>query len=206
MNQSQECRAFTQKHNGLANRIITDVRISEAFDPKNQPAKPNLFDTKALWDTGATHSVITEATAKSLGLFPTGKSLVHHAGGKGDFNTYVVNFFLPNRVAIIGVRVTGAPHLENCGAIIGMDIIMGGDMSISNHNGQTWFTFRWPSYGAVDYVADFDVMSIGMSKTKVIPKPVITPQQVASLPKVGRNDMCPCGSGRKYKKCHGSVI
>jgi preprotein translocase subunit SecA len=23
-------------------------------------------------------------------------------------------------------------------------------------------------------------------------------------PKVGRNDPCPCGSGRKYKKCHGN--
>jgi preprotein translocase subunit SecA len=25
-----------------------------------------------------------------------------------------------------------------------------------------------------------------------------------SLPKVGRNDPCPCGSGKKYKKCHGA--
>lgn len=24
-----------------------------------------------------------------------------------------------------------------------------------------------------------------------------------TLPKVGRNDPCPCGSGKKYKKCHG---
>ncbi|MDX9800422.1 MAG: preprotein translocase subunit SecA [Spirochaetia bacterium] len=24
-----------------------------------------------------------------------------------------------------------------------------------------------------------------------------------SVPKVGRNDMCPCGSGKKYKHCHG---
>jgi preprotein translocase subunit SecA len=24
-------------------------------------------------------------------------------------------------------------------------------------------------------------------------------------PKVGRNDPCPCGSGRKYKKCHGAA-
>ena len=24
-------------------------------------------------------------------------------------------------------------------------------------------------------------------------------------PKVGRNDPCPCGSGKKYKKCHGKV-
>jgi len=22
-------------------------------------------------------------------------------------------------------------------------------------------------------------------------------------PKTGRNDPCPCGSGKKYKKCHG---
>ncbi|HFE66519.1 MAG TPA: hypothetical protein ENJ93_04570, partial [Chloroflexi bacterium] len=21
--------------------------------------------------------------------------------------------------------------------------------------------------------------------------------------KIGRNDPCPCGSGKKYKKCHG---
>ena len=25
-----------------------------------------------------------------------------------------------------------------------------------------------------------------------------------SVPKVGRNDPCPCGSGKKYKKCHGA--
>jgi preprotein translocase subunit SecA len=26
-----------------------------------------------------------------------------------------------------------------------------------------------------------------------------------STPKVGRNDPCPCGSGKKYKKCHGAM-
>ena len=29
------------------------------------------------------------------------------------------------------------------------------------------------------------------------------PTVVRSVPKVGRNDMCPCGSGKKYKHCHG---
>ncbi len=24
-------------------------------------------------------------------------------------------------------------------------------------------------------------------------------------PKVGRNDPCPCGSGKKYKHCHGKL-
>jgi preprotein translocase subunit SecA len=28
----------------------------------------------------------------------------------------------------------------------------------------------------------------------------------ADFEKVGRNAPCPCGSGRKYKKCHGSEI
>ncbi len=28
---------------------------------------------------------------------------------------------------------------------------------------------------------------------------------VAEVPKVGRNDPCPCGSGKKYKQCHGKL-
>jgi SEC-C motif-containing protein len=32
----------------------------------------------------------------------------------------------------------------------------------------------------------------------LIKKPV-----VRDTPKVGRNDPCPCGSGKKYKQCHG---
>jgi len=30
-----------------------------------------------------------------------------------------------------------------------------------------------------------------------------TPSQRRAGEKVGRNDLCPCGSGKKYKKCHG---
>jgi preprotein translocase subunit SecA len=29
---------------------------------------------------------------------------------------------------------------------------------------------------------------------------------VREAPKVGRNDPCPCGSGKKYKKCHGADV
>jgi preprotein translocase subunit SecA len=28
---------------------------------------------------------------------------------------------------------------------------------------------------------------------------------VRQVPKVGRNEMCPCGSGKKYKHCHGTL-
>ncbi len=32
---------------------------------------------------------------------------------------------------------------------------------------------------------------------------VVATTIVRSAPKVGRNDPCPCGSGKKYKHCHG---
>ncbi|MBM4015540.1 MAG: hypothetical protein FJ293_11340, partial [Planctomycetes bacterium] len=32
------------------------------------------------------------------------------------------------------------------------------------------------------------------------PRPAARPAQYAG---VGRNDPCPCGSGQKFKKCHG---
>lgn len=28
---------------------------------------------------------------------------------------------------------------------------------------------------------------------------------IRSEKKIGRNDLCPCGSGKKYKNCHGAV-
>jgi preprotein translocase subunit SecA len=31
-----------------------------------------------------------------------------------------------------------------------------------------------------------------------------TPASTPASAKVGRNDPCPCGSGKKYKKCHGA--
>jgi SEC-C motif-containing protein len=34
-------------------------------------------------------------------------------------------------------------------------------------------------------------------------EPVAPRTRVNAAPKVGRNDPCPCGSGRKYKKCCG---
>ena len=34
-------------------------------------------------------------------------------------------------------------------------------------------------------------------------KPAV--KQVVKGQKVGRNDPCPCGSGKKFKKCHGQA-
>ena len=52
-------------------------------------------------------------------------------------------------------------------------------------------------------------MTAGKEKLPLIVTPemieVETPQPVRAAPKVGRNDPCPCGSGKKYKKCHAAA-
>ena len=41
-------------------------------------------------------------------------------------------------------------------------------------------------------------LSLAPASHSPAPRPV-------SLAKVGRNDPCPCGSGKKYKQCHGGA-
>lgn len=182
--------AFTTKFQGKTNRIITAVQLFKAFDPAKNPTPPfPPHSTTALWDTGATGSVLTKGTVEALGLEPVGRVKVSHAGGSGDSNTYLVNFFLPNKVVIAGALVTECENVAGeFGAIIGMDIITGGDLAITNVNEQTWVTFRLPSIERIDYV---------LEANRII------------FAGVGRNDPCPCGKkddqGKpiKYKKCHG---
>jgi preprotein translocase subunit SecA len=35
--------------------------------------------------------------------------------------------------------------------------------------------------------------------------PIDDDQQSSGMAKVGRNDPCPCGSGKKFKQCHGKL-
>ncbi len=180
-------QAFTVKaNNGRLNRIITDITVCAAFDPASPPTPlPAEITAKALWDTGATHSVISIDLAKSLGLISVGTSNVSHGGGVTTSPRYVVNFALPHKVGVSGILVTEfpAPADGSFNVIVGMDVICLGDLSITNVSGQTWVSFRTPSCETIDYVVEANKLAFAG---------------------VGRNDPCPCGSGKKYKKCHGS--
>lgn len=49
---------------------------------------------------------------------------------------------------------------------------------------------------------------VGHSRGKkqlILPSTTPARQQVVTRVRVGRNEPCPCGSGKKFKKCHGSV-
>lgn len=147
-------QAFTIKISGIADRILTKIAVSEAVDLKNPPTPlPKTQQTVALWDTGASKSVISSGIVNSLGLVPVGKSLVRHAGGQSESLTYMVNFQLPNGVVIGFAMVTElGKHEGGFDVIVGMDVISLGDFSITNVRGQTCMSFRTPSCATIDYV------------------------------------------------------
>jgi preprotein translocase subunit SecA len=48
-----------------------------------------------------------------------------------------------------------------------------------------------------------DPVIVGAGKPRTLKQPAGNP---ASWAEVGRNDPCPCGSGKKFKKCHGAAL
>ncbi len=187
-NQRAVFHAFTQKYNNLASRVLTEVSVCQGFHPASPPSLlPPVHKATALWDTGATGSVITSSLARSIGLIPVGTRMMTHAGGSELCNTYLTNMILPNGVQVYGVLVSECADTD-FGAIIGMDIISQGDFSLTHLNGQTCFSFRIPSSHQVDYVVEANKINYAG---------------------IGRNEICPCGQwagdGKplKFKHCHG---
>jgi SEC-C motif/gag-polyprotein putative aspartyl protease len=174
-------QSFTVAAPGRLRALSTEAKIAAAFDPTQPPAGINYLKFVAIWDTGATNTVITANVVAACGLKPVGMTKVHTAGGIRDSEVYLVNVALPNGVGFAGVRVTKGDIGTGADVLIGMDIIGTGDFAVTNAGGKTVFSFRYPSVEHIDFVKQ-------------------------SAPAVGRNDPCPCGSGRKYKKCHGAVV
>lgn len=107
----------------------------------------------ALWDTGATNSAISQAVIDACALVPTGVAEVHGVHGSQQRETYLVNIYLPNDVAVMGAIVTRM-ETRDADILIGMDVINLGDFAVTNFKGRTKFTFRMPSLAHIDFVQD----------------------------------------------------
>ncbi len=46
----------------------------------------------------------------------------------------------------------------------------------------------------------------GASSSPAAPAAAPAEKKASAYPKVGKNDPCPCGSGKRYKKCHGKPV
>ncbi|MDE2019419.1 MAG: SEC-C domain-containing protein [Patescibacteria group bacterium] len=70
------------------------------------------------------------------------------------------------------------------------------------------FRVFWSNYNQLVFSNIFKLLENGERRmengaARAIPPSVVNPQSASPDSKIGRNDPCPCGSGRKWKKCHG---
>ncbi|MCM1066385.1 MAG: SEC-C metal-binding domain-containing protein [Muribaculaceae bacterium] len=181
-----EPQSFTVEYRSLVPQLITECGVCEAYIPIPGKTAPKVFKFQALWDTGATCTTISENVVRSLGLIPIGFGDVSHAGGVRKAGLYRVNIALPNGLQSAPMKVLDGV-LHGFDILIGMDIISQGDFAVTHSDGKTTFSFRLPSMEKIDFV--------DAPQLEAVPK--------KATPKVGRNEPCPCGSGKKYKKCCG---
>lgn len=162
--------AFTVAYNGIVNQPMTDVAI---LDDEGKL----MHSAKALWDTGAQVSCVSEKFAQESGFKPIGKSCISGVGWSVDCNVYIINLWLPNQVRI-DCKLMSLPHDISCDILIWMDIIAQGDFAISQDTSKTVLSFRLPSHSRVDFVRG----SVGTQNG-------------------WRNQPCKCWSGKKAKRC-----
>jgi len=165
--------------------LTTKVGICRGYDPKNVPAPIPPFKTfNAIWDTGATGSVISQKIVDDCGLKPIGMTQVHTAGGECTCEVYLVNVELPNQIRIANVLVTKA-NMGTTEILIGMDIISLGDFALTHKNGKTCFSFRIPSLIHIDFVETANRISAS---------------------KIDAYEPGLCGSGKKFKFCCKTIL
>lgn len=195
-----QARGFNRTFDKVVNEIITDCGVSMPFNPEKGENPQLVEQTKALWDTGATNSVITRTLAQKLGLKAIGEVESHHAGGSTRVPVYLINIYLPNGGVIGYAQVSECIEtVGRFGILIGMDVISLGDFAISHVGGRTTFSFRIPSLHQILLDRDCLPPSIG--------KPTVRQMAVDGdrYPGASRNKPCPCGSKKNYKNCCGKA-
>jgi hypothetical protein len=150
---------LTKVYEGISFHIHTGAGISFSTEitetERVLPEKAQVFWKKALWDTGATQCCISDRLAIELGLEAEDYVEVATATGIFEFPIYFIHLVLPNRLVFRSIEVIEFSYSDDddCDLIIGMDIMTQGDLSMTNQEGHTVFSFRIPSLHTVDFEA-----------------------------------------------------
>jgi len=97
-----------------------------------------------LWDTGATDTVISKTVVDGLGLKPIGRTCLEGVFGMEEAYIYKISICTETGMIFSDIEAICAEK-STYDLVIGMDIISRGDFAVTNKDGQTWFSFRYPS-------------------------------------------------------------
>jgi len=115
-----------------------------------QPASEGeYFD--AIWDTGATMSVISAKVVAKFGLQSVDRIEASTGHGEGWTDVFRINMILPNGHLYTNVRAIRM-KIPKADVLIGMDILSKGDFAVTHTEQLTVLSFREPSKGPVDFL------------------------------------------------------
>ena len=140
-----KCLKFTQEANCLVKEISSDIYISvpEIDIDGKRPINPLQY--KAIWDTGATTSVITNKVAEDLRLIVTGIRKIFTVGGICEAIEHRLDLWLPNNTCVSEMPVVRGHIPDDFDMLIGLDVMVMGDFAFTNYQGKSMFSFRMPS-------------------------------------------------------------
>ena len=147
-------QALTLKAPGIARSILIPVVASQSkilcqkFNYEKKEA-----DVLALIDTGATNTSISDRLASSLELKVIDQCDVEAAGGIHIADVYMIDIMLRSMVEFTNIRAAEFKSNDKFDIIIGMDILIKGDLAITNHDNRTVLSFRVPPDTAhIDFI------------------------------------------------------
>ena len=135
---------YTQENEGLVEAIVTNAYICEAVDLAAGIVPKYVPTTNALWDTGATNTLVSRHIVEQLGLQPFNRAIISGIGGDVETDTYLVHVILPTKTVArnVEVMVNDNPDYD---VVIGMDIISLVDFAFTNAETKSVFSFRHPA-------------------------------------------------------------
>ena len=126
--------------------IVIDIEIMVPVPLQGFPQDQRLpLRAKALIDTGASRSAISNRFSHAAKLISYEKCTIRMAKGEYVSSVYTVDVRFPNQMLAKNIKAAEFTTGHEFDFIIGMDILLMTDMAITNADGITVLSLRSPS-------------------------------------------------------------
>ncbi|MBQ0073928.1 MAG: retroviral-like aspartic protease family protein [Prevotella sp.] len=132
---------FVHKMSWDANKIVSPCTIDVGRYARKGNSNENVIEANALWDTGATVTVVSELMVHRLGLVPTDFMKVAGYDGRTQIrNVYKIDLAFSDSMRFVKLNVIDAP-LITTDILLGMDVIAQGDLMFVHDENQKRLSF-----------------------------------------------------------------
>ena len=138
LNAAQRMGHYSKNLGPLADEVVTECEFV-SLDQKRR-----VKAVRTMWDTGSNATILSTPLVSELRPDLFGQGGMRGIGGESQSSTYLMHVMMPTG-DVITYQEVYASELEECDAIIGMDIINLGHFHLDLCQGETTFSFSLPN-------------------------------------------------------------